>query len=82
AFFRAGRAGCREFAALAIAGGMRQAAAPCGACRQVMAEFCRSDMPVFIVRLKGGRITKTTLGALLPLAFRPGAETLPGGIRS
>ena len=30
-----------------------------------------------IARLKGGRVTATTLGALLPLAFRPGADA-PG----
>ena len=73
ALFKAVSAGCREFAALAVAGGARQAAAPCGACRQVMAEFCAPDMPVFIARLQGGRVAATTLDALLPLAFRPGA---------
>ena len=46
---------------------------PCGACRQVLAEFCAPDMPVFMARLQGGRVTATTLDALLPLAFRPGA---------
>ena len=73
ALFKAVSAGSRGFAALAIAGGARQAASPCGACRQVMAEFCAPDMPVFIARLQGGRVAATTLGALLPLAFRPGA---------
>lgn len=82
ALFKAVSAGCREFAALAVTGGTRRAAAPCGACRQVMAEFCQSEMPVYIARLKGGKVTATTLGALLPMAFRPGAETLPGGVRS
>jgi cytidine deaminase len=77
ALFKAISAGCRRFAALAVAGGARQAAAPCGACRQVMAEFCVPEMPVFFARLKGGRVTATTLGALLPLAFRPGADA-PG----
>lgn len=57
------------FAALAVAGGDQTAAAPCGACRQVLAEFCAPDMPVFYARLTGGRCVATTLGALLPQAF-------------
>ena len=57
------------FAALAVAGGGRTAAAPCGACRQVLAEFCAPEMPVFYARLTGGRFVATTVGALLPQAF-------------
>ncbi len=70
ALFKAVSAGCREFAALAVAGGVQRAAAPCGACRQVLAEFCAPDMPVFIARLKGGQVTTATVGGLLPLAFK------------
>ena len=57
------------FAALAVAGGEQTAAAPCGACRQVLAEFCAPEMPVFYARLTGGRCVATTVGALLPQAF-------------
>ncbi len=57
------------FAALAVAGGEQTAAAPCGACRQVLAEFCAPEMPVFYARLTGGRCIATTVGALLPQAF-------------
>ena len=57
------------FAALAVAGGDQTAAAPCGACRQVLAEFCAPEMPVFYARLTGGRCVATTVGALLPQAF-------------
>jgi cytidine deaminase len=70
AFFKAVSEGCREFAALAVAGGAERAAAPCGACRQVMAEFCAPGMPVFFARLKGGRVTVSTVGELLPKAFQ------------
>jgi cytidine deaminase len=70
ALFKAVSAGCREFAALAVAGGTERAATPCGACRQVLAEFCAPAMPVFFARLKGGRVTASTVGELLPLAFR------------
>lgn len=69
ALFKAVSAGCREFAALAVAGGTKDPAAPCGACRQVLAEFCAPEMTVFIARLKGGKLTATTVGELLPLAF-------------
>jgi cytidine deaminase len=62
--------GCRTFAALAVVGGDKHPAAPCGACRQVLSEFCTPETPVFIARLKkGGKVTATTLGALLPLSF-------------
>ena len=57
------------FAARAVAGGEQTAAAPCGACRQVLAEFCAPEMPVFYARLTGGRCVATTVGALLPQAF-------------
>ena len=69
ALFKAVSAGCRDFAALAVAGGEQKAAPPCGACRQVMAEFCSPEMPVVFARLKGGKEVTTTLGALLPLSF-------------
>ena len=69
ALFKAVSAGCRKFAALAVAGGTRRASPPCGACRQVLAEFCAPEMPVFIARLKGGNVAAATLGDLLPLAF-------------
>jgi len=69
ALFKAASAGCREVVALAVAGGTRRPAAPCGACRQVLAEFGSAETPVFVARLKGGKVTATTLGALLPLGF-------------
>lgn len=69
ALFKAVSAGCREFAALAVVGGTRRPSAPCGACRQVLAEFCAPDLPVFIARLAGGKVTAATVGDLLPLAF-------------
>lgn len=72
AIFNAARCGCRAFAAIAVAGGSgARPASPCGACRQVLAEFAAAQTPVFIAPLKkGGRVTATTLGALLPMAFR------------
>ena len=70
ALFKAVSGGCRAFAALAVVGGDKQPASPCGACRQVLAELCPPQMPVFIARLKkGGKIIEHTLGELLPMSF-------------
>ena len=69
AVFNAVGSGCRKFIALALAGGKKQPATPCGACRQVLAEFCPPEMPVFYADLKDGEISETTVGELLPLAF-------------
>ena len=44
-------------------------AAPCGMCRQVLAEFAGDELPVALVNDAGER-SDTTLGALLPHAFR------------
>ena len=50
AFFKAVYDGKREFAAIAVVGGKQGepdgTAFPCGVCRQVMAEFCKSDFRV------------------------------------
>ena len=47
--------------------------APCGRCRQQLAELARPDLPVHLAGPEGVRVT-VTLGQLLPLAFGP--ETL------
>lgn len=58
--------GRRGFAAIAVAGPAGIDTAPCGACRQFMAEF-GEDMPVTFTSHDG--VVKTTLRALLPFAF-------------
>jgi cytidine deaminase len=42
---------------------------PCGACRQTLAEFGGDDT-VVLYPGEGGAMEETTLGALLPKAFR------------
>ncbi len=59
--------GARSFAAIAIAGPDGVPCAPCGACRQVLAEFGAPSMPVIYAGENGP--IETTLGALLPSAF-------------
>ena len=63
-------AGKRTFTALAIVGGKDKPVPPCGACRQVLAEFCGPDL--VIVLAAPGQLdapVETTLGDLLPEAF-------------
>ena len=67
ALFAAVADGKTEFAALAIAASGEPAPFPCGACRQVLAEFCAPDFPIHIEQPDG--FTTTTLGELLPHAF-------------
>lgn len=68
ALFSAIAAGKTEFKALAIAASGEPAPFPCGACRQVLAEFCEPDFPIHIANETG--YETTTLGELLPHAFK------------
>jgi cytidine deaminase len=64
------QAGARHFLALALSAGARTPATPCGACRQTLAEFCDDALRVWCTPLTGTSLKQTTLGALLPHAFR------------
>ena len=61
-------AGARRFLACAIVTSGPGAAAPCGGCRQVLAEFAPS-FPVRSLALDGSSALETTVAALLPHAF-------------
>ncbi|PRR74919.1 cytidine deaminase [Neomoorella humiferrea] len=67
AVFQAVAAGEREFLALAVVGGKDAPSFPCGACRQVLAEFA-SELEIFIGR-PGGPWIRRTLKELLPDTF-------------
>lgn len=69
ALFKAVSEGELEFSALAIASDSEHFTYPCGVCRQVLSEFCSQDMPV-ICSDKNGKYIETTLGELLPMAFK------------
>jgi cytidine deaminase len=63
-------AGHRRFSMLAIAAGKRRAVPPCGACLQVLAEFCGPRLPILLAPLDDPtRIERVTLRDLLPKAF-------------
>ncbi|MBA2664870.1 MAG: cytidine deaminase [Bradymonadaceae bacterium] len=60
-------AGAREFSALCVITDVEHPSAPCGICRQVIAEFC-DDLPIMMINPAGARAF-TTLDELLPLRF-------------
>src|SRR5438270_4972331 len=61
-------AGHKRIDAVAVVGGSRRPAAPCGGCRQVLSEFCAPDAPVVYATPQGEKV-ETTLQDLLPSAF-------------
>jgi len=59
--------GERQFTALVVATASSPPAAPCGACREVLAEFC-ADLPILLVNEAGER-RLTSLAELFPDRF-------------
>ena len=66
AIFKAVSEGEREFAALAVIADTDGPCSPCGACRQVIADF---RIPRIIMGNLKGDVKNMTLGELLPFAF-------------
>ncbi|WP_163653075.1 cytidine deaminase [Listeria sp. PSOL-1] len=69
AIFKAVSEGKRDFTKLVIVADTEDPVSPCGACRQVISEFCDADMPVVLTNLKGDQV-EVTVGKLLPGAFK------------
>lgn len=77
AFFKAVSEGARDFSAIAIVGGNREHGAkdfcaPCGVCRQVMAEFCEPESFRIILGKENLEFQVYTLDKLLPKGFGRG----------
>lgn len=68
AIFKAVSEGVREFSELVVYGETDKPISPCGACRQVMAEFFKSDLKVTLVA-KDKSTVEMTVGELLPYSF-------------
>jgi cytidine deaminase len=71
AIFSAVAAGHTSFSALAVVVTGEKIFYPCGACRQVLVEFCPPAMPVLVATT--GNIEafeETTVGELLPKSFK------------
>ena len=73
ALFKAVSEGEREFVAIAVVGGigdeLAKMCAPCGVCRQVLAEFCGNDFKIILGTPE--KIIVTTLAEILPYSFGP-----------
>ena len=75
AFFKAVSEGVREFEKIAVVGGKagappKEFCAPCGVCRQVMAEFCSTETFEIILGNEEKQ-EKYLLKELLPKSFGP-----------
>ena len=68
AVFKSVSRGHKKFKAIVVA--TENGGSPCGACRQVLSEFGLSTK-VFVVNGEGIVMLETTVGNLLPEAFRP-----------
>ncbi|AZU64251.1 cytidine deaminase [Neobacillus mesonae] len=68
AIFKAVSEGDQEIEAIVVVGDTEGPISPCGACRQVMAEFCDQDTKVILANLNGA-IKETTIAELLPGFF-------------
>ncbi len=67
AIFKALSEGANEFSALAVIADTDRLTPPCGACRQVIWEFC-GDIPVTMANLQGKSRT-VMMSEILPNAF-------------
>lgn len=72
AIFKAVSEGCRKWKRIVITGGKGEEptdfAAPCGVCRQVMAEFCDGSFEIILAKNEKDFIVYT-LSQLLPESF-------------
>ncbi|MBQ8016218.1 MAG: cytidine deaminase [Clostridia bacterium] len=74
AFFKAVSEGKRDFVGIAVVGGGSDKdfpsayCPPCGVCRQVMKEFCKSDFEIIMAKTPDD-YKVMTLGELLPASF-------------
>ncbi len=69
AVYKAVVAGKKKYKSVAIAGNTDEPLAPCGACRQVLAELCGSDLDVIMIS-RTGDTKKVKLNELLPYSFK------------
>lgn len=71
AVFRAVNDGERDFKAIAIVGGknhkIEKYCPPCGACRQVLTEFCKENFDIILTN--GQKVKTFKLKDIMPLGF-------------
>ncbi|HLR68989.1 MAG TPA: cytidine deaminase [Virgibacillus sp.] len=71
AIFKAVSEGHQAIDAIAVIADTEEPVSPCGACRQVMTEFCHPETKVYLTNL-AGHIQTYTVSELLPGAFQAG----------
>ncbi len=62
-------AGAKQIRAVAVITPTTPPGSPCGACRQVLAEFASSEAPILLAS-PTGPAEETTMGDLLPRSFK------------
>ncbi len=72
AIFSAIAGGQSDFKAMAIAASGESDPFPCGACRQVLSEFCGPDFELRVITKQG--VATVSLGELLPHGFNFGSS--------
>ena len=68
AIFKMVSEGEQEIASILVIGDTEKFLPPCGACRQVIAEFSMKDTPVIMCNKKG-EFKESTVGEILPFGF-------------
>lgn len=68
AIFKAVSEGDKQFSAIAVVGDTDGPISPCGACRQVLAEFCDDQTQIILANLKGDFVI-TNINEILPGYF-------------
>lgn len=68
AIFKAVSEGDTEIKAIAVVGDTDGPISPCGACRQVIAEFATEDTKIYLANLNGV-VTESTISEILPGYF-------------
>jgi cytidine deaminase len=68
AIFKAVSEGATEIKAIAVVGDTEGPISPCGACRQVIAEFSNEDTKIYLANLNGD-VKETTISEILPGYF-------------
>ncbi|MED1203442.1 cytidine deaminase [Heyndrickxia acidicola] len=68
AIFKAVSEGEKEIQSIAICADTEGPVSPCGACRQVLAEFCDENTKIYLTNLNGNTV-ETSINELLPGYF-------------
>lgn len=69
AIFKAISEGETEFQSMLIVANTKDIISPCGACRQVLAEFLKKDTPIYLTNMNG-KYERWTIEKLLPGSFK------------